>query len=59
MEYVQKVGKLKQNDGSAIYRPEREKEIIQRLCDQNDGHLTPEAIEAIYMEIFARDFLKK
>lgn len=53
MEYVQKVGELKQNDGSSIYRPEREKEIIQRLCEQNQGHLTPESIEAIYMEIFA------
>ncbi len=53
MEYVKKVGELKKNDGSSIYRPEREKEIIQRLCNQNDGDLTPEAIEAIYMEIFA------
>ena len=53
MEYVQEVGKIKQNDGSAIYRPEREKEIIQRLCDQNQGQLTEDAIEAIYMEIFA------
>jgi chorismate mutase/prephenate dehydratase len=53
MEYVQKVGELKKNDGSSIYRPEREKEIIQRLCDMNDGHLNDEAIEAIYMEIFA------
>ncbi len=53
MEYVQEVGKLKQNDGSSIYRPEREQEIIQRLYSQNDGDLTIEAIEAIYMEIFA------
>ena len=53
MEYVQKVGELKQNSGTTIYRPEREKEIIQRLCDNNKGDLTPEAIEAIFMEIFA------
>jgi chorismate mutase/prephenate dehydratase len=53
MEYVQEVGKLKQNDGSSIYRPEREQEIIKRLCSQSDGDLTEDAIEAIYMEIFA------
>ncbi|MCH9812819.1 MAG: prephenate dehydratase [Epsilonproteobacteria bacterium] len=53
MEYVEAVGKVKQNDGSSIYRPEREQQIIQRLCEKNDGHLTPDAIEAIYMEIFA------
>ena len=53
MQFVKEVGKLKQNDGSSIYRPEREKEILERLNRLNDGDLTPEAIEAIYMEIFA------
>jgi chorismate mutase/prephenate dehydratase len=53
MEYVKEVGKLKQSDGSSIYRPEREKEIIKRLTEQNRGKLTPSAIEAIFMEIFA------
>ena len=53
MQFVQEVGKLKQNDGSSIYRPEREREILERLNRQNDGALTPEAIEAIFMEIFA------
>ena len=53
MKYVKKVGKLKHDDGSSIYRPEREKEIIERLCKQNNGALSDEAIEAIYMEIFA------
>ncbi len=53
MQFVQEVGRLKQNDGSSIYRPEREREILERLNRQNDGALTPEAIEAIFMEIFA------
>ncbi len=53
MEHVKEVGKLKHNDGSSIYRPEREKEIIERLCKLNNGALNDEAIEAIYMEIFA------
>ena len=53
MDFVKEVGKLKQNDGSSIYRPEREQEIIQRLTKNSKGDLTPEAIEAIFLEIFA------
>ncbi len=53
MEYVKKVGILKQSDGSSIYRPEREKEIVERLAKQSQGALTKEAIEAIFLEIFA------
>jgi len=53
IEVVQKVGELKHRTGAAIYRPEREKAIIERLVSQNDGPLTPAAIEAIFVEIFA------
>lgn len=53
MEYVHQIGVLKQGDGSSIYRPEREQQIIQRLTSLNDGYLTQHAIEAIFMEIFA------
>ena len=53
MEFVKEVGRVKQHDGSSIYRPEREKEIIERLTNQSDGELTRDAIEAIFMEIFA------
>ncbi len=53
MDYVKEVGKLKQSDGSSIYRPEREQEIIKRLIKNSSGNLTPEAIEAIFLEIFA------
>ncbi len=53
MEFVKEVGKLKQSTGTSIYRPEREKEIIERLAKQSDGLLTKEAIEAIFLEIFA------
>ncbi len=53
MKFVKAVGKLKQKGGSSIYRPEREREILKRLESQNDGDLTTEAIEAIFMEIFA------
>ncbi len=53
MELVHKVGELKQKSKSSIYRPEREKQIIERLFDLNDGLLTNEGIEAIFLEIFS------
>jgi chorismate mutase/prephenate dehydratase len=53
MDLVHKVGEVKQHDGSSIYRPEREQEIINRLANLSDGYLTKDAIEAIFMEIFA------
>ncbi len=53
MEVVKEVGKYKEKTKGAIYRPEREKAIIDRLSKQSDGLLTKEAIEAIFMEIFA------
>ncbi len=53
MEYVKEVGALKHTTGTSIYRPEREREIIERLSAESDGALTKSAIEAIFMEIFA------
>ncbi|MEQ9426276.1 MAG: prephenate dehydratase [Cyclobacteriaceae bacterium] len=53
MKVVHQVGELKRGTGSSIYRPEREKAIIQRLIKQSDGRLTESAIEAIFLEIFA------
>lgn len=53
MEIVKEVGKFKNKEGGAIYRPERENEIIERLSSQNNGLLTKSGIEAIYLEIFA------
>ena len=56
MKIVQRVGEIKHESGGAIYRPEREKAIIQRLAqfnESNGGLLNKNAIEAIYLEIFA------
>ena len=56
METVHKVGVLKAQSGGAIYRPEREKSIIDRLENlslQNNGSLNRVAIEALFLEIFA------
>lgn len=53
MDLVKQVGEAKKNSNSSIYRPEREKAIIQRLSELNTGKLNQQAIEAIFLEIFA------
>ena len=53
MEVVKQVGELKKSTQTVIYRPEREKQIVDRLDSMNKGLLNRSAIEAIYLEIFA------
>ncbi len=56
MSVVERVGEIKNKSGGAIYRPEREKAIIDRLYQlnqQSNGLLNKKAIEAIFLEIFA------
>jgi len=56
MKVVERVGEIKQSSGGAIYRPEREQEIIERLTlksKEEEGILNKEAIEALFLEIFA------
>jgi chorismate mutase/prephenate dehydratase len=56
MKVVHQVGVLKAHSGGAIYRPEREKAIIDRLEALNKeqgGDLNRAAIEALFLEIFA------
>jgi chorismate mutase / prephenate dehydratase len=56
MQVVKRVGEIKHQSGAPIYRPEREKAILQRLDTLNteqEGMLNAGAIEAIFLEIFA------
>ncbi|HEX5710887.1 MAG TPA: prephenate dehydratase [Sulfuricurvum sp.] len=56
MEVVQRVGEIKHHTKGAVYRPEREKAIIDRLSahsKESNGLLNKQAIEAIFLEIFA------
>lgn len=54
LELVRKVGELKAKDGSAVYRPEREKAIISRLSKKLEGFgVDAKGVEAIYSEIFS------
>ncbi len=53
MEVVRQVGELKRTTQTVVYRPEREKQILDRLKELNQGLLPDVAIEAIFLEIFA------
>jgi chorismate mutase/prephenate dehydratase len=56
MKTVHKVGEVKAKSGGAIYRPEREKAIVDRLesiSNDTNGLLNRSAIEALFLEIFA------
>ena len=53
MQWVQEVGKIKNETKSVIYRPEREKWIVERMVSLSKGPLSESAIEAIFLEIFA------
>ena len=56
MEIVKKVGEIKNSIDAPIYRPEREKEIIERLTnlsEKQNGILGRDEIEAVFLEIFA------
>jgi chorismate mutase/prephenate dehydratase len=52
MEIVHQVGEYKRATGGAIYRPEREKAILERMKSKAD-RLSDSAVEAIFLEIFA------
>jgi chorismate mutase / prephenate dehydratase len=56
MNVVHRVGEIKHETGTAVYRPEREKAIIERLStlsQESGGALNKGAIEAIFLEVFA------
>lgn len=53
MKSVEAIGIAKQTTGTSIYRPEREKEILDRLKGLNNGKLNAAAIDAIFLEVFA------
>ena len=56
MQVVHRVGEIKHESGTAVYRPEREKAIIERLANkskESEGALNKGAIEAIFLEVFA------
>ncbi len=53
LDIVVAIGATKLKSNASIYRPERERQIIERLSALHSKHLNHQAIEAIYQEIFA------
>ena len=53
MGYVARIGEEKARASLPIYNPAREEAIIKNLCSLPLEHLSPEALERLYREIFA------
>lgn len=53
MRIVREIGAVKVKEKAFIYHPKREREIVERLTNLNPKFITPNAINAIYSEIFA------
>jgi chorismate mutase/prephenate dehydratase len=52
-KYVKEVGKWKQDRAHAIYVPEREKALLEKLEAINDGPMEDKTLRAIYREIMS------
>jgi chorismate mutase/prephenate dehydratase len=48
---VQRVGRIKH--GVAVYRPEREAQILRRVAKLNEGPLTDRALQRVFVEIMS------
>jgi chorismate mutase/prephenate dehydratase len=51
--YVIEVGKIKRAQKSTFYKPDRERQILERLAKNNKGPFPYDALKAIYREILA------
>ncbi|MGQ0708786.1 MAG: prephenate dehydratase [Rhodoferax sp.] len=47
------VGEIKRHEGSVVFRPEREAQVIAGLQDANDGALKDESVAVIWREIMS------
>ena len=48
------IGKIKRKQKMDIYNPEREKNIIQRICQLNKGPLDDDDIQRIFQQIIEK-----
>lgn len=55
-EVVVSVGKAKRSDGTAIYAPDREQRVLQRIAKLNKGPLPQKTLHAIYLELMSGSF---
>jgi chorismate mutase/prephenate dehydratase len=50
---AQEVGELKKREGTVVFRPEREAQVIDGLKTRNPGPLRPESVAPIWREIMS------
>ena len=48
---VKDIGAIKERNGQSIFAPERERELLSRLKEKNQGPLPGDAIESVFREI--------
>ncbi|WPB73510.1 chorismate mutase [Archangium violaceum] len=53
---VVEVGKSKRADGTPIYAPHREAEVLRKVLSSNQGPLSERALEGIYRELMSGSF---
>ncbi len=53
---VVEVGKIKQQQGSPIYAPDREKAVLDKVRSLNAGPLPDRCLEAVYRELMSGSF---
>lgn len=45
------IRELKKSESCALYDPQREEEVVQKLCDINNGPLYNENVKTLFMHI--------
>lgn len=50
------IGLLKAKDGTPIYAPDRESEILKRICQDNPGPFPDKVLLAVYRELMSGSF---
>jgi chorismate mutase/prephenate dehydratase len=48
-----KIGHLKQAEGAPIYAPEREEEVLNRVCEMSKGPLTEFGVRSVFRELIS------
>ncbi len=52
-EFAQEIGRVKRNAGDPIYRPDRERDVYEKVSSRSQGPLPASVIRAIYREMMS------
>jgi len=55
-DVVVQIGQLKESDGTPIYAPDREKQVVDRIVELNAGPLLDKTLVAIWRELMSGSF---